>query len=87
MSDKLFEIERNEKEWEKEWVGMPEFVQENHQAILRVVINFRTIDDIKQFNKITGLKIKMTTKGVFYPHIESTKTVYVKDEVPNLHNK
>ena len=69
-----------EHDWQKEWQGMPEFVQENKEAIKRVAINFETAEDMALFNKITGLNITMKTKGVFFPLPEKrAKKVYVDE--------
>lgn len=65
--------------WKEEWKGMPEFIQEDKEAIKRVTINFETEEDIEQFNKVTGLDITMKTKGVFFPKKTSRKLEY-RDE-------
>jgi len=61
------------------WFDMPEFVQENTQAIKRVMINFQKEGDIEAFNKATGLNITMHTKGAFYPLLETEPTEYVEE--------
>lgn len=64
----------------KEWKDMPEFVQEDKEAVARVVINFETEEDIDLFNKVTGLSITKKTKGVFFPlPKKTTKMVYVDE--------
>jgi hypothetical protein len=68
-----------ENEWQKEWKDMPEYIQEDKEAIKRVFINFQTTDDIKLFNQITGLNVTMETKGLFFPKINTDKLVYVRD--------
>lgn len=65
------------KYWqEDEWIDMPEFVQENKQAIKRVAINFESEEDMTKFNEVTGLNITMKTKGVFFPLQKSKKKEY-----------
>tara|TARA_R110000824_G_scaffold122386_1_gene279422 strand:- start:1996 stop:2247 length:252 start_codon:yes stop_codon:yes gene_type:complete len=61
------------------WFDMPEFSQGNRQAIKRVVINFESETDIDLFNKATGLKVTMKTKGTFFPPTEKTGVEYVED--------
>ena len=61
------------------WFDMPEFIQENTQAIKRVMISFQKEEDIEAFNKVTGLNITMHTKGAFYPLMETEPTEYVKE--------
>lgn len=58
------------------WFDMPEFVQESKGAIKRVTINFCTEEDIEAFNRATGLKVTMNTKGLFYPPIETSALEY-----------
>jgi hypothetical protein len=58
------------------WFDMPEFVQEDREAIKRVYINFEKEEDIQEFNRITGLNITMKTKGVFFPTPETKKIIY-----------
>lgn len=69
------------KDVAEHWKEMPEFVQENKQAIKRVTINFLTKEDIELFNKVTGLNITMKTKGVFFPtpSSQTDSKVYVKN--------
>jgi hypothetical protein len=69
----------DDHDWRSEWIDMPEYKQEDHSAMARVMVNFRTLADIAQFNEATGLNVTTKTKGVFYPQPESSKIVYVKD--------
>ena len=72
---------KNKKYWqEEEWKDMPEFVQESTAAIKRVVINFETEDDIEKFNEVTGLKVTMKTKGIFYPAKKTRKIEYIQED-------
>jgi len=64
---------------EQAWFDMPEFAQESAGAIKRVVINFQKKEDIEAFNKATGLKVTMNTKGVFFPPIDSFQTKYIEE--------
>lgn len=61
------------------WFDMPEFIQENTQAVKRVVINFEKEEDIELFNKVTGLSVTMKTKGVFFPPLEPKEVKYVEE--------
>ena len=68
-------------DWEKEWDGMPEFVQDSKESIASVVIHFETEEDMDAFSKLIGRKITKKTKGVFFPVKEKEATpVYVDEE-------
>lgn len=64
MSDTLFDMS---PEWEEHWQGMPEFVQDNKEAVAQVVVSFETFEDMQAFAQLTGLIITDKTKGVFFP--------------------
>lgn len=71
-------VKKVEKDWRNEWKEMPEFIQENREAIKRVSISFETQQDIDNFNALTGLNIGLKTKGVFFPPVERKgKRAYV----------
>ena len=68
--------EKNLKEWEKHWHGMPEFHQEDKQAARKLIINFRTDEDFKKFSEAykkhmdDNLEISDKTKSFWYPKRE-----------------
>lgn len=68
-----------EDEWKKEWDGMPEFIQESKASIKGVIVHFETIEDLEAFNALTGLKVTMKTKGVFFPERTPLKAEYVDE--------
>lgn len=53
--------------WEKEWVGMPEYKNQNLQNEFSITVNFRSEKDMYDFSKITGQKITYRTKFIWYP--------------------
>jgi len=56
--------------WEKYWVGMPEFQQEENPPFKRLVISFRTEDDYKEFAKVIGQNLTDKSKSIWYPKLE-----------------
>jgi len=44
--------------WEKEWVGMPEFIQGDLTSIKKVIVHFRNENDFNEFQKLIGQKLK-----------------------------
>ena len=65
----FFDLEDFSK-WKKEWVGMPEFVQEDLNAVQQVIINFATKDDVQAFAELIGQKLTSKTQSVWYPKAE-----------------
>lgn len=65
-----------------EWVGMPEFEQEDQLGLKSVIVHFETEDDIAAFAKIVGQPITMSTKYIWYPKQEklNAKALRVTDE-------
>ena len=70
---------KQNEDWKKHWKNMPEYVQENKEAIKRVAINFESEAAIEEFNKLTGLNITMKTKGIFFPPVDNRKIKYVEE--------
>lgn len=61
---------REDKEWKKHWVGMPEFVQEENSAYKRLIINFRTKEDYEEFAKLIGQPLTEKTKSTWHPRLD-----------------
>jgi len=65
---------------EKEWQGMPEFVQEDLKSIASVVVNFLTVEDMNAFSELIGKRVTFTTKNVLFPvKTTSVKKVWVDE--------
>ena len=62
-----------ENEIEKEWHGMPEFVQENKEPIKQLIISFRNYDDYKEFSKLINQPLTKKTQSVWFPKVEIEK--------------
>jgi hypothetical protein len=61
----LFDIN---KDWENEWWGMPEFIMGDARPQYRIVVNFMTIEDIKDFANKLGLpSLSSRTDSIWYP--------------------
>jgi hypothetical protein len=68
-----------EFDWQKEWQGMPEFVQDDMKSISSVVVNFLTVEDMNAFSELIGKRITFTTKSVLFPVQQTTKKIYVDE--------
>ena len=66
-------------DWQKEWQGMPEFVQENLQEIHSITVHFVTVEDMKQFSELVGKNITFTTKSMLNPVTKTEKMVWVDE--------
>lgn len=56
--------------WEKEWVGMPEFIQNDLEAKFSVRVNFETETDMYEFAKLVNQKITFKTQSIWFPKVE-----------------
>mgnify|MGYP000025975535 FL=1 len=59
--------ERDEEPWEKHWVGMPEFEQEDDPNYKELLVKFKTKEDYDKFQKLIEQKLTLKTKSIFYP--------------------
>jgi hypothetical protein len=66
-------------DWQKEWQGMPEFVQENLQEIHSITVHFVNIEDMKQFSELVGKNITFTTKSMLFPVTKTEKKVWIDE--------
>ena len=57
--------------WKKEWIGMPEFVQEDLEPIQQIIISFATREDVQDFSKLIRQKLTHKTKSVWYPKVDN----------------
>ena len=75
----MLDTELEDKEWEKHWVDMPEFEQENNETYKTVYVHFRTKEDYEEFSKLinqhvdTNTKLSTKTKSFWYPKLDRTK--------------
>lgn len=59
-----------ENKWQKEWKGMPEFVQEDLTSHRKIIIHFRNNEDIKKFGELIGQKITPKQPSLWFPKQE-----------------
>lgn len=53
--------------WKVEWVGMPEFVQDDQTAWKTVLVHFQCRDDLQDFAQLIGQPLTNETRWVWYP--------------------
>ncbi len=57
------------KEWESEWQGMPEFVQEKQKPFSQIIVRFETQEDLDEFSRLIGQKLTPKTKSIWHPQL------------------
>lgn len=62
---------------ESEYEGMPEFSQDDQSAYRKLIINFKSEDDVQGFADLIGQNITEKTRSLWYPEaeIDSTKDI------------
>jgi hypothetical protein len=68
-----------EFDWKKEWVGMPEFVQDDLTEIHSITVHFLTTEDMIKFSELIGKNITFTTKSVLFPVTKTEKKVWIDE--------
>ena len=53
--------------WEKEWRGMPEFVQANKAAWKSIIVHFANREDMRTFGALVEQTITFQTQSIWYP--------------------
>jgi len=79
----------NQKDFiEKEWRGMPEFVQEKKEPFSKIVVRFECQEDLDEFAELIGQNLTPKTKSIwhpFRPHRRPEQKYYVySPKIPRL---
>jgi len=81
FSNKQISLIIDESDVEKEWVGMPEYIQERteHHCIK---VSFVSKEDMVRFSRLIGQEITLKTKIIYYPTklVQSSAGKKYKDE-------
>lgn len=56
------------KNWEDEWVDMPEFIQEKQEPYKKITIRFETEEDYKNFANLIKQNLTLKTKSIWFPY-------------------
>jgi hypothetical protein len=67
MTGTLFE---NPPAWVDEWVGMPEFKQEDQTAWKTVQLHFRNREDMEAFGRLVGQKMTSGIRSIWFPEAQ-----------------
>tara|TARA_R110000824_G_scaffold18676_1_gene73560 strand:- start:4168 stop:4764 length:597 start_codon:yes stop_codon:yes gene_type:complete len=56
--------------WEKDWQGMPDFLQEDLRPARTLYVHFRTDDDVNDFLDLMGQTITPKTQYIWFPYMK-----------------
>lgn len=63
--DDLIEIKEIEKD--NEWDGMPEFIQEKKEEYSKIIVRFKSEEDLQNFAQLIGQTLTNKTKSIWHP--------------------
>jgi hypothetical protein len=79
----MMELFENTEDWRKEWVGMPEFIQnKSDKPFTQITIRFKNEEDLKQFSNLISQNLTKKTKSIWFPQIErglSANKLYINE--------
>ena len=56
-------------DWKKHWVGMPELSQEDLSSFRKIVIHFRSDEDVAAFATLIGQQITPKQPSLWFPEM------------------
>ena len=69
---------------EDEWMGMPEYLQEDLTAYKQIVVNFASPGDMEAFSELVGQPVTPKTRSIWHPKAEVAHTFahgrYISEE-------
>lgn len=69
-----------ENDWQKEWKGMPEFVQEDLTSHRKIIVHFRNNEDVKRFAELLGQKITPKQPSLWFPEMQPRRYAHLRYE-------
>ena len=74
----------NDEAWQDEWIGMPHFENNENEAFKKLVVKFKTKEDVNEFTKmIDQSNITDNTRSIWYPQLVRdicVNTVYTDED-------
>lgn len=64
--------------WKEQWLGMPDFDQEDNPPHRTLTMKFKTEQDFKDFAERIGQDLSDETKSIWYPKLEITKNLLLR---------
>jgi hypothetical protein len=79
----IFDQEQIPESWREEWKDMPEYNMEDKEPFQKIIINFETESDVKEFAKLIDQKLTYKTISIWFPKKERLNRIqfkYVEDD-------
>jgi hypothetical protein len=73
-------MENPKMNWRDEWIGMPEFVQDEKKPFSAINIRFRNQDDLNNFANLISQKLTPKTKSIWFPELEKRQRGFWVDD-------
>lgn len=71
-----------ERTYDKDWIGMPEFVQEKQSPYAQIIFRFESKQDLDDFSKLISQRLTSKTKSAWYPfrsHFSGDKSIWTDE--------
>jgi hypothetical protein len=72
-----------QNQWQNEWQGMPEFIQDKQTPYSQIIFRFENENDLQEFSKLIGQKLTNKTKSAWFPfksHFKTIKKIYINEK-------
>lgn len=80
MTKFLFEDIDIHEEWREEWNDMPEYKYSDEiYEYQKILVHFKTEEDLKKFAKLIGQKISHKTDSIWYPQRTGMVGLYIDE--------
>ena len=66
-----FFTDKEIKARDREWRGMPEFIQRNREPYQTIKVHFICQEDVDRFNKLIQQKVTPRTKFIWFPKLKN----------------
>jgi len=53
--------------WVQEWIGMPEFIQNEQKPYAKIILRVESESSLKELEKLLDQKFTQKTKSAWYP--------------------
>lgn len=54
-------------DWQREWVGMPEYRMGNTEPVQKINVLFASQEDVRRFAELLGVKVTPRTDTMWFP--------------------
>ena len=78
MPTDLFGNDEEGFDWRREWVGMPEFHQDDLTPHRVIYVRFRNDEDVQEFAKLMQQRITPKQKTIWFPFAEPRRTQHLR---------